>query len=331
MKKSSHFDGKKFVNTLETSMGLNFRDMTDMIYRWVMGGQTRRPEIDIPVVNLGRASFESPPPDGLRVTWMGHSTALIEIDGRRILTDPVWGTRSSPLSIMGPKRFHPPPISLEDLPKLDAVVISHDHFDHLEKKTVCLLAKTGVRFYVPLGVGAHLEKWDVRASQIIEMDWWDQSSANGIRIVATPARHFSGRNPFASNRTLWASFALIGPKHRVFFSGDTGPFSGFTEIGERYGPFDMTMMDIGAYDRNWPDAHLGPEKAVEAHLTLKGDLLLPIHYGTFNLALHDWFEPPAWLHSIATKKAVRHAIPRPGQMVDLTDPPPVDPWWDGDK
>jgi L-ascorbate metabolism protein UlaG (beta-lactamase superfamily) len=329
MKQSPNFDGKKFVSPVETNLSPTFANTKDMLYRWVAGSHTGRPEFDIPVVALGKTSFETPPRDGLRVTWMGHSTALIEIDGRRILTDPMWGERSSPSSIVGPKRFHPPPISLADLPALDAVLISHDHFDHLDQKTVRLLAKTGVSFYVPLGVGAHLAKWGIDPSQIAEMDWWDKFSADELQIVATPARHFSGRNPFAANGTLWTSFAIIGPKHRVFFGGDSGPFPGFAEIGERYGPFDITMLEIGAYDRTWPDVHLNPENAVGAHLALRGDLLLPIHYGTFNLALHNWFEPPAWLHEAAMKRGVRHAIPLPGQSVTATDPPPVDPWWTG--
>jgi len=173
-----------------------------------------------------------------------------------------------------------------------------------------------------------MEKWGVDASQFVELDWWDQAEVDGIQLVATPARHFSGRNPFTMNRTLWASFAIIGPNHRVYFSGDTGAFPGFAEIGEKYGPFDATLIKIAAYDRTWPDIHLNPQQAVAAHLAVRGDLLMPIHFGTFNLALHNWNEPPAWLVKSAGKKSVRLAIPRPGQMVDPTDPPPVERWWE---
>ena len=328
MKKSPHFDGKKFKNPIATDMTPSFRRTADMTFRWVKGKEVRRPHKEIPVVKLEKSSFDPGPPDGLRITWMGHSTVLIEIDGKRILTDPVWGKRSSPSSIAGPKRFHPPPIPLEELPPLDAVVISHDHFDHLEKKSVLALAQTGVRFFMPLGVGSHLEKWGVDPAQFVELDWWDQSSVDDLQLVATPARHFSGRNPFSMNRTLWASFAIIGPKHRVYFSGDTGAFPGFAEIGDKYGPFDVTLIKIAAYDRTWPDIHLNPQQAVEAHLALKGDLLMPIHFGTFNLALHNWNEPPAWLEKSAGKKSVRLAIPRPGQMVDPANPPPVERWWE---
>jgi L-ascorbate metabolism protein UlaG (beta-lactamase superfamily) len=328
MKKSPYFDGKKFKNPVGTDMSFNFRRMSDMTYRWVKGKNVRWPHKEIPVVKLEKSSFEPAPPGGLRITWMGHSAVLIEIDGKRVLTDPMWGKRSSPSSIFGPKRFFPPPISLGELLPLDAVVISHAHFDHLDKKSVLTLAETGVRFFMPLGVGSHFEKWGVEPAQFVELDWWDQAEVNGLQLVATPARHFSGRNPFTMNRTLWASFAIIGPEHRVYFSGDSGPFPGFAEIGEKYGPFDVTLMETAAYDRTWPEVHQNPPQAVAAHLAVKGDLLMPIHYGTFRLALHDWNEPPAWLVKVTGEKSVRVAIPRPGQMVDPKNPPPLEYWWE---
>ena len=249
-----------------------------------------------------------------------------------IVTDPVWSKRCSPSSLTGPVRFHAPPIALGALPKLDAVVISHDHYDHLDMHAVRALAETGVRFFMPLGVGAHFEAWGIEASQIVELDWWDRAQAGGdeVELVATPGRHFSGRGlSVGSNVTQWACFAIVGPEHRVFFSGDTGAFPGFAEIGDRLGPFDATLIKIGAYAEDWPDIHLNPEQAVQAHQALGGRLLLPVHWGTFNLAYHAWNEPPERLLRAASKAGVSLALPRPGQMVEPSKPPSVEPWWRG--
>ncbi|MBW2264301.1 MAG: MBL fold metallo-hydrolase, partial [Deltaproteobacteria bacterium] len=294
--------------------------------RWIFGKEVRRPKKEIPVVTLDRASFDTPPDDDLRITWMGHSSVLVEIDGRRILTDPIWSKRCSPSSLVGPSRFHPPPLSLDDLPPLDAVIVSHDHYDHLDKASVTVLARSGVRFVVPLGVGAHLERWGIESSQITELDWWSTTRVGHVEITALPGRHFSGRG-LGSMATLWATWAIMGPEHRVFFSGDTGPLPGFEDIGEEYGPFDVTLMKIGAYDVAWPDIHLSPEQALDAHVSLGGRLLIPIHWGTFNLAFHDWFEPPERLVAEASRRSIGIAVPRPGQMVSPADPPPVDRWW----
>ena len=330
MKRSPNYDGKRFKNPIETKTQQQLGDFFKGASRGLFGKEIRRPKKKLPVATLDGTSFESELRSGLRVTWMGHSTLLIEIDGQRILVDPIWEKRCSPFSFIGPVRFHPPPIHLEELPALDAVIISHDHYDHLEKKSVCRLAQTGVRFFMPLGVGAYLEKWGIEPSQIVELDWWETSVTDraDLRIVATPARHYSGRGPFSRDKTLWASWTIIGPEHRIFFSGDSGPFPGFVEIGKAFGPFDMTLIKIGAYDQMWPDVHLDPEQAVDTHLALRGDFLLPIHWGTFNLAFHDWFEPAVRFQKAATAKSIRFTIPRPGQMVTVKNPPQLETWWE---
>lgn len=326
MKKSANFDGNKFINPAATRTSFSAGAYVEMTKRWLFGKEIRIPKTEIPIV---RPSFQEKPPEGLVITWLGHSTVLIEIDGKRVLTDPIFEERCSPTSLVGPKRFHPAPISLDALPALDAVIISHDHYDHLEKKTVLYLAGKGVRFYMPCGVGAHLKKWGIPKAQIFEMNWWDQLSIheNTLQIFSLPARHFSGRG-FKANKSLWASWAIIGPKNRVFFSGDTGPFDGFGEIGKKLGPFNVTLIKIGAYDKLWPDIHLTPKQAVEAHLALQGDILLPIHWGTFTLAFHDWFEPASWVTKESAEKNVRLVIPRPGEKVDVAKPPILEKWWE---
>ncbi|MBU3915887.1 MBL fold metallo-hydrolase, partial [bacterium] len=259
----------------------------------------------------------------------GHSSLLIEIDGRKILTDPIWSKRCSPFSMVGPARFHPPPLSIKSLPALDAVLISHDHFDHLDKATILALAETEAHFYLPLGVGEYLESWGIPADRFTEKDWWEIESlgSDDFTLMATPARHFSGRVTLSGNPTLWTSWTILGPRHRVFFSGDTGWMPVFEKIGNRFGPFDMTMIEIGAYHENWGDIHLGPRQAVDVHLALKGRILLPVHWGTFNLGLHAWNEPIEQLISCASLKSANFVAPQPGQSVSPARLPDLSKWW----
>ena len=300
-----------------------------MLRRWLGGKEQRVPPGPMPIVTLTRADFDTPPASGLRATWLGHSSVLVEIDGARILLDPVWARRASPSSLIGPRRFFPPPLSLDDLPPLDAVMTSHDHYDHLDRGVIRALARSAsqsrARFVVPLGVGAHLERWGVAPSRITELDWGESTTVGPLTLTATPARHFSGRGLFDRNHTLWASWAVKGPAHTVFHSGDTGPFNGFAAIGLEHGPFDLTLMKIGAYDNAWPDIHLNPEQAVAAHADLRGKALLPIHWGTFNLAFHRWDEPADRIVAAATGTTL--IMPKPGQSIEPASAPSVNTWW----
>jgi len=280
-----------------------------------------------PVVVRAAADYAMPPASGLRATWIGHASALVEIDGQRLLTDPVWSERASPSTLVGPRRFHPPPLPLDALPPIDVVLISHDHFDHLDMATVKALAARGTRFAVPLGVGAHLEAWSVPAAQILELDWNESARVGALTLTATPARHYSGRSPLRRDAALWASWVVRGPGHRLFFSGDTGYFEGFKAVGAAHGPFDLTLVKVGACDRTWPDIHLTPAEAVQVHLDVGGRFLLPIHWGTFNLAFHAWDWPAEEVLSAAQARGVALAIPRPGQLVEPERPPAIDAWW----
>ena len=302
------------------------------IRRWLGGKEQRVPPGPIPIVKLRREDFAQPPLSGLRATWLGHSTVLVEIDGARILFDPVWARRASPSSLIGPTRFHEPPLALHDLPPLDAIVASHDHYDHLDRGVVRALARNSAqaraRFVVPLGVGAHLERWGVTAERITELDWSESIVVGPLTLTATPARHFSGRGLSDGNHTLWASWSVTGSKHRVFHSGDTGPFPGFADIGSAHGPFDLTLLKIGAYGETWPDIHLTPEQAVDANAKLRGKLLLPIHWGTFNLAFHAWDEPAERVVA-AAGTSTRLIVPRPGESIEPATVRSVEPWWRG--
>ena len=272
------------------------------------------------------ASWAKTPDSGLRVTWLGHSTTLVEIDGARVLTDPNWSERSSPSRWVGPRRWHPPPIAIADLPPIDAVVISHEHFDHLDMTTIRALAARGTSFHVGLGVGAHLLAWGVPRERVFEHDWWERATiAPGVSVVSTPARHFNGRGIPWRLGALWTSWAIEGPGHRVYFSGDTGLQQAFREIGEREGPFDVVMLEIGQFDKDWGDIHLGPRGALEATQMLGAKRLLPIHWGTFNLAYHAWDDPIETVTREA--KDVTVFTPRLGQPIEPTTDPKTEPWW----
>ena len=292
----------------------------------------RAPAGTIPVHSTTLADLAEPPASGLRLTWMGHSSVLAEIDGRRVLFDPVWGDRCSPFAFAGPKRLHPVPLPLAALGPVDVVVISHDHYDHLDLPTIRALASTDTLFAVPLGVGAHLESWGVPASRLRELDWNETTEIAGIRLTATPARHFCGRGLRNQQHTLWASWAVAGPEHRIYHSGDTGYFSGFADIGAEHGPFDATMIQIGAYSEYWPDIHMTPAEGMRAHLDLQGGrasgVMLPIHWGTFNLAPHPWAEPGEGTVAAADEAGAALALPHPGQPFEPTgDDVPAAPWW----
>jgi len=284
------------------------------------------PHVALPVVKIDPKSLRTPPASGLRVTWMGHSTTLIEIDGLRVLTDPSWSERSSPLTWAGPAHWYLPPIGLAELPHIDAVLISHDHYDHLDYATLVAMKDWDTRFVVPLGIGAHLAYWGIPEQNIAELDWWQSTRVGALEIVCAPSRHASGRL-FKQNMTLWASYALRGPAHRAYFSGDTGLFPGMAEIGARLGPFDVTLIEVGQYHRTWPDWHLGPEQAVRAHRMLRGELLFPIHWGSLNLAFHGWTEPIERVLAAAATQRVRVVAPKPGQPVEPAQPPEVVRWW----
>jgi L-ascorbate metabolism protein UlaG (beta-lactamase superfamily) len=324
---SPHYDAASegFANALPTRQG----SARQMISQYWNNDAPVEPESEIPVFESTQSVLSTPPADDLRVTWLGHSTLFVEIEGRRFLVDPVWGPRASPWSFLGPRRFHAPPIALEALPEFDAVVISHDHYDHLDAPTIRRLAATAPLFVVPLGIGAHLEAFDVPADKIVELDWWDTHVFDGVELVSTPSRHFSGRAIIDANATLWSGWAFIGSEHRAYYSGDTAMFPGFAEIGERLGPFDMTMMESGAYNPLWTDVHLGPEQAMQAHLDVRGRLFMPVHWGTFDLALHGWTEPVERILAAAETAGVTVAVPRPGESVEPSRVSEGSParWW----
>ncbi|MFG1695173.1 MBL fold metallo-hydrolase [Nonomuraea sp. NPDC049309] len=325
IRRSPQFRDGAFVNTMSEPATVPSAPPVSMLGELATDRSQRRPAGPVP---LRIPPSDAPPADGVRAIWYGHASTLVEIEGRRVLFDPVWSRRVSPSQLVGPKRHHPVPVELHELPEVDAIAISHDHYDHLDMATVQTLNRTQkAPFIVPLGIGAHLERWGVAAYRIIELDWDEETEVRGLRFVATAARHFSGRT-LRRNDTLWGSWVVAGPTKRVFYAGDSGYFEGYKGIGSKHGPFDLTLMPIGAYSPAWPDIHMNPEEAVTAHLDLGGKLLLPVHWATFTLALHPWAEPVDRLWREAKARDVRIAVPRPGEAVDVSAAPAVEGWWE---
>ncbi len=329
MKDSPLWAGEGFRNLHPIAAGL--RDAhapRPTLSEFLCGGPRRVPQGPLPSIDP-RPAWLAPPATGLRATWLGHSTVLVEIDGVRVLTDPVWGPRASPSSMAGPKRFQPVPVPLKALPEVDVVIVSHDHYDHLDLPTIRELARRPVPFVTSLGVGAHLEAFGVPAARITELDWWQHHDlrGTGLRITAAPSQHFSGRGLKDRNATLWSSMVMRTDRHAVFFSGDTGLTSQYAEIATRLGPFDLVMLEVGAFHPSWGDIHLGPENALKAHRALGGGAFLPVHWGTFSLALHDWDAPAETLLQQAPALGVQLVMPRLGEAVEPSQVEGVSPWW----
>ncbi|MCA0145019.1 MBL fold metallo-hydrolase [Blastococcus sp. LR1] len=320
---SAQFSEGKFHNRIPTPALSPANTRDGLLRQWHEERHVGLPGNPIP---LAHAELPADAAE-LAVTWFGHASALLEIDGQRVLLDPVWGYRVSPSPVFGPTRLHEPPMELDELPPVDAVLISHDHYDHLDLPTVQALLRTqSAPWVVPLGIGEHLRKWGVPEERIVELDWDGEHRIGELTLTCTEARHFSGRY-FYRDTTLWASWTVIGPRHRVFFGGDTGYTPAFAEIGARLGPFDLTLLPIGAYNDAWHAIHMDPEEAVRAHGDLGGGILLPIHWATFNLAFHRWAEPVQRLLAAAGPRGIEVAIPQPGERIDVLDPPPLRDWW----
>jgi len=258
---------------------------------------------------------------------LGHSTILMKLSGKYILTDPMFSERSSPVQWAGPERFHPVPVDYENLPPIFAVIISHDHYDHLDEGSIQLLANRVQHFLVPLGVGKYLENWGVPSENIHEMDWWQSQQFGAFTFISTPSQHFSGRGMFNRNSTLWSSWVIEAPKHRIFFSGDSGYFDGFKTIGEKYGPFDLTIMENGAYNPDWAQVHMFPEETIQAHMDLQGRAMLPVHNGTFKLAFHPWKDPLEKVTKLGEEKGVLVQTPLMGETVNVDAPKRYAKWW----
>jgi L-ascorbate metabolism protein UlaG (beta-lactamase superfamily) len=322
---SGHHDGEKFVNNTPATMDIKF---WSLLKKQFADAPKRNPAKDITVEKVDSTAIVLYRQDTTRLTWFGHSAFLLEIDGKKILLDPMLSEVPAPHPGLGPKRYSSElPISLEKLPYIDAIIISHDHYDHLDYESIQVLKEKTGRFYTSLGVGNHLAEWGIEAERITELNWWDSTSFDGLKLISTPARHFSGRGLMDRQSTLWCSWVIQGKHDNIYFSGDGGYDSHFMEIGEKYGPFDLSLLECGQYNEQWAAIHMMPEETVQAALDLKSKVFMPIHWGAFTLALHDWTDPVERASKEAQRLSQTITTPKIGQPVTIGGKIPTSSWW----
>ncbi|PFN00052.1 MBL fold metallo-hydrolase [Bacillus cereus] len=315
---------KKYINQIDTDVSFKPKDIIGLMTDYFKMKTKLRPIKNLPIVlsNKDNESLES-------VTWFGHSASLLKIEGKKLLLDPMFGDASSPFPVFNSKRYSGTfSLEREDLQEIDAIIISHNHYDHLNYKSIMQLKDRAKHFYVPTGVAQYLIKWSVSPNKISEHNWWDEITFDNIKLVCAPARHFSGRSMSDRDCSLWCSWLILGQETKVFFSGDSGYAPHFKEIGDKYGPFDLTLMECGQYDPRWSAIHMLPEETVQAHMDVKGELLLPIHWGAFTLALHEWSDPIERVTKEANRLGVKVTTPQIGESITLKSKDyPSSAWW----
>jgi len=324
--RSPQYKDGKFLN-INTAPDMNFFKMAPVMWEFLTVKNNRKPKVELPSQKVDLKKIENSKNDELNITWVGHSSQIINIDGKIILTDPVYENKTV---FMGPSRYNGNvPLEINDLPGIDLVLITHNHYDHLNEETIEKIHSKVKKFYVPLLVGAELEKMGIPREKITELDWWEEIIPfEDFLIVFTPAQHFSGRGLFDRDKTLWGSYVIKGPYHKIYFSGDSGYFQGFKEIGKKYGPFDYTLMECGAYNPKWYFVHMFPEETVRAHIDLKGKILQPMHWGTFDLSLHSWYDPMIRVAKAADKFGVGLSTPIVGQTITVDENLKTERWWE---
>jgi L-ascorbate metabolism protein UlaG (beta-lactamase superfamily) len=321
------FDGKHFSNPVATEM-MDTGAMPKILKEYLKPHPGRTPAAPPGPFSVDPIALQQADVADVHVTWLGHSTVLLAVNGKRFLTDPVWYQRVSPFTQLGPKRFFDVPVALRDLPPLDFILLSHDHYDHLDKGAIRFLTSKNIPVITMLGVGKRLLNWGIKKELVTELDWWQEKDlGDGFKLTALPARHFSGRWLTDRFTTLWGSFVIKAPRHNIYFGADSGYYEGFKKIGDNYGPFDLALLEIGAYNPMWADIHMGPENAAMAFQDVKGKLLLPLHWGTFALAFHPWTEPIERLLAAVKKTKMPVLVPAPGETRSLAAGAYINKWW----
>lgn len=327
-KKSRNFTKKeKFTNSVSTAMDTSLKGSLSLLKAFIKGSPNRRPKGAIPKTLLDPTLLQKDTQP--KITWFGHSSSLLELQGKIILLDPMFGRTPSPFPLLGRNRYSKElPLNIDNLPVIDMVIFSHDHYDHLDYGSIKKIKGKVKQFIVPLGVGTHLEKWGVRPDHIKELDWWDEIGYEGFHLACTPAQHFSGRSLTDRDATLWCSWVIESENTKIFFSGDSGYGPHFKEIGQKYGPFDLTLMECGQYNQHWSKIHMVPEETVQAQIDVKGRLLIPIHWGAFTLSLHDWNDPIERVTRAAKEQKVSISTPQIGETVLVgCGQYPSSVWW----
>lgn len=327
---SPQFDKKRdsFVNRRPDILEKMREDqsMFTLTLAFLFGGEKHRsPSKKLPEMKPDLEEFLKKSTQ-IKFIWFGHSTFLINFDGTIILFDPVFSGAASPVSF-AVKRFQPPVLKLEELPEIHYIVISHDHYDHLDMETIQFFKSKKTKFITPLGVISHLREWGIEEERLTELDWWESLNIENLEFILTPAQHFSGRKGAKQMKTLWGSWIVRNKTQSMYFSGDSGFDTHFKTIGDKYGPFDLTFIENGQYDLKWKEVHVLPEETAQAFIDLKGKRLVPVHWGMFDLALHSWYDPIEKLEKEAAKKNINLLTPKFGQLVKLEEETIFEKWW----
>ncbi len=323
---SPNFNGKVFENLVITKMS---PPRWETMKEFIKKGDNREPTNPIATESFKADGFNTMDSSEIKFSWFGHSSVLLKIEGMNLLIDPVFSKRASMFSWMGPKRFdYENQMTVEDLPKTDAVLISHDHYDHLDYRVIKKLKDRVKQFYVPLGVRVHLEKWGVQSKNIVDLDWWDEVElSKDLNLVLTSSRHFTGRALTNRMSTLWGGWAFLGTYQKVYFSGDSGYFNGFKEIGEKLGPFDLAFIECGQYNLDWEAIHLLPEQSAQAAEDVTSKYVVPVHWGKFKLSTHTWTEPVERFLKASENKSFKILTPKPNEIISLKKKSEFNFWW----
>jgi L-ascorbate metabolism protein UlaG (beta-lactamase superfamily) len=324
---SPQYNDGEFVNPIDVPIMADGSTWKYVKKRFFADRVDPEPTGELPLKRIQRNDWAKLGKENFNFAWLGHSSILIAVDGKTVLVEPVLEERASPYTWIGPKRFHPAPVTVEELPPIDVVLITHDHYDHLEEPTIKRLNRKTRSFLVPLGIGELLEEWGIPPEKIVELDWWEHHKVGSLHFTATPAVHYARRGLFDGNERLWCSWSIQGQSRRLFISGDSGYFDGFKKVGEKLGPFDVTFLKIGSYDEMWKQIHMLPEEAVQQHQDLRGGIMVPLHWATFDLGLHPWYEPIERTLTAAQKIDVQTITPIIGEQVSINQLPAADPWW----
>lgn len=327
---SPHYDqaNERFVNENQKPVD-EFRksfDRAKSIRRFLTAEIEAKPKEKLPSLKPDLSAFMAD--DGqLKFIWFGHSTFMVRIGGKTLLFDPVFSGAASPLDLVN-ERFQDPALQIDELPPIDYVIISHDHYDHLDVDSVTYFKDKGVTYFTSLGLTSHLKSWGINESQITELDWWQEAKIGDLTFVCTPAQHFSGRSFSNQNKTLWCSWVIAHPSHRFFFSGDGGYAEHFKKIGDKFGPFDVSFLENGQYNQDWKLMHMMPEESAQAYFDLKSKAFMPIHWGMFNMSVHNWYDPIVEIEKLAREKGVNLLAPKLGELVIVGESKIFDKWWE---
>lgn len=324
---ADNHDGKQFNYPLGAEHDMNFRKGIEHMQEEMNVQIAREPKTPLPLIPVKIADLTATPDTQTKVIWFGHSSFLVQTGGKNILIDPMFGKVASPLSF-GPKRFPGKlPIEIEELPEIDALILSHDHYDHLDYESILKLKDKVQHYYLPLGNGAHFKRWGIDETTITELNWWESAKLDSVEFVCLPSRHYSGRGLLDRREKLWSSWAILSPSRKIYFSGDSGYGPHFKEIGDKYGAFDLALMECGQYNKDWIQVHMMPEQSAQAAVDLNAELTMPIHWGAFSLALHSWKEPVERITKKAKELDIKLVTPKIGEPLILGVQEPNRAWW----